>query len=75
VADLWRRAGVYLDIVYTFPAAVGVGTGAGWLADHYIGTKPYLTLLGFFLGLLGGFWYLFKMLGVFKGRRKNNHGS
>ena len=75
MADVWRRAGVYLDLVYTFPAAIGVGTAAGWAADRYLGTKPYLTLLGFLLGLLGGFWYLFKMLGVFKSRRKNRDAS
>lgn len=74
MANLWRRAGVYIDLVYTFPAVIGVGTAAGWIADRFLPTKPYLTLLGFLLGLAGAFWYLFKMLNVIKSRRGGDDG-
>ena len=72
MANLWRRAGVYIDLCYTFPAVIGVGTAAGWLADRFLPTKPYLTLAGFLLGLTGAFWYLFKMLSVMS--RKGDKG-
>ena len=61
----WRRLGVYLDLVYVFPGTIGVGTALGYLADRWLGTSPYGTMLGFLLGLAGAFWYLFRMLGVF----------
>ena len=74
MANLWRRAGVYIDLCYTFPAVIGVGTAAGWLADRFLPTKPYFTLAGFLLGLTGAFWYLFKMLNVIKSRRGSDDG-
>lgn len=71
MANLWRRAGVYLDIIYTFPGAIAVGTAAGWLLDRWlVKTAPYLTLAGFLLGLGGAFWYLFKMLAVVEKKRR-----
>jgi F0F1-type ATP synthase assembly protein I len=61
--SIWTKSGIYLDLVYTFPGAILAGTGLGWLADRWlVGTKPYLTMVGFLLGLAAAFWYLFKML-------------
>jgi F0F1-type ATP synthase assembly protein I len=75
MANLWRRAGVYMDIIYTFPGAIGVGTAAGWLLDRWLKTAPYLTLAGFLVGLAGAFWYLFKMLSVMSKRGDKGPGA
>jgi F0F1-type ATP synthase assembly protein I len=72
MAPPWRRLGIYLELVYTFPSAVLVGTALGYFADRWAGSKPYGTLIGFLAGLAGAFWYLFKMLNKAgeKGRRE-----
>jgi F0F1-type ATP synthase assembly protein I len=64
--SLWKKSGVYMDLVYTFPGAILGGTGLGWLADRWLGSNPYGTLVGFLLGLAAAFWYLFKMLNMIK---------
>ncbi len=74
MASVWKRGGVYLDLVYTFPGAILAGTALGWLVDRWLGSSPYGTLGGFFLGVAGAFWYLFKMLGVFT-RKKGPGGG
>jgi ATP synthase protein I len=35
-------------------ATTAVGTGLGWLADRWLGTLPFLTVLGAVLGGTGG---------------------
>jgi ATP synthase protein I len=57
-----KRLGIYLELVYTFPVIVGLGAGLGYLADRWLGTEPYLVLVGFVLGLVSAFFYLMKML-------------
>ena len=66
MASMWRKGGIYLDLIYTFPGAMLAGTGLGWLADRWLGTAPYGTLVGFLAGLAAAFWYLFKMLNAVK---------
>ena len=63
MASIWKRSGVYLDLIYTFPGAILAGTALGWFVDRKTGWSPYGTLVGFFLGVGAAFWYLFKMLG------------
>lgn len=66
MATMWKKGGTYLDLIYTFPAAILAGTGLGWLADRWWGSRPYGTLVGFLAGLAAAFWYLFKMLNTIK---------
>jgi ATP synthase protein I len=44
-----------------FVAEILVGCGGGWFLDRWLGTSPWLFLLGFFLGVAAGFYSLFKM--------------
>ena len=41
-------------------AALIVGVGLGWLADRYIGTRPWGIVLGFFLGSAAGVFNVFR---------------
>lgn len=35
-------------------SAVAVGVGIGWLLDRWLGTKPWLMVLFFFMGAAAG---------------------
>ena len=41
-------------------AALIVGVGLGWLADRYLGTRPWGLLVGFFLGSAAGILNAFR---------------
>ncbi len=75
MASPLRRLGVYLELVYTFPMTVLVGTGLGYLADRAWGISPYGTLAGFVVGLVGAFVYLVRMLALARERDRNGRGG
>lgn len=78
MASPLRRLGVYLELIYTFPMTVLVGTGLGYLVDRAWGLSPYGTLVGFVVGLVGAFVYLIRMLALARENdrkgRGGNHG-
>ena len=41
-------------------AALGVGIALGWLADRYIGTRPWGLVVGFLLGSAAGIVNVFR---------------
>ncbi len=55
-----RKFGLYLNLIYSFPAAVAVGAGGGWLLDRWLGTAPWLVFFGFLLGLGAAFTVLYQ---------------
>ena len=75
MAPPWRRLGVYLELVYTFPATILVGAGLGYLVDRWLGTDPYGVLVGFIVGSVGAFVYLIKMLNTIKNRKDGGDGA
>jgi ATP synthase protein I len=44
-------------------AALIVGVALGWLADRYIGTRPWGLIAGFFLGSAAGMMNVFRAVG------------
>jgi ATP synthase protein I len=64
-----RKAGIYIELVYTFPAAILLPALGGWWLDKKLGSDPWCVLSGLLLGLAAGFTYLFKSLSVI-GKRK-----
>lgn len=69
-----RRIGVYLELVYTFPAIILVGAALGYLLDWWLGTSPILILIGFVVGIVGSFYYLIKMLNSIKNESPRDDG-
>jgi len=53
----------------TLVVAAAIGFAAGYYLDGWLHTSPYMTLAGFFIGVIAGFWSLIKEI-----RRHNKNG-
>ncbi len=56
----WRSLGELSSIGMALVLATVIGLVAGYYADRWLGTKPWLTLLGLGLGIAAGFVNLFR---------------
>lgn len=56
----WRALGELSAIGMTLVVATVIGLAAGYYADRWLGTTPWLTLLGLGLGIAAGFVNLFR---------------
>lgn len=61
-------AGAMLRIGIEMVSAVAVGLGIGWLLDSWLGTKPWLMIVFFFMGSAAG------MLGVYRATGRIAYG-
>ena len=66
-----RKAGPYLGIGSTFLASIAVCLFGGWWLDGVLGTTPWLTVAGAFLGITTGF-YLFLKIVMGEQRRRTD---
>lgn len=57
-----RRAGPYLGLGSTFLASIAVCLFGGWWLDGALGTSPWLTVTGAFLGIGMGFYLFVKTI-------------
>lgn len=69
-----RRAGPYLGLGSTFLASIGVCLFLGWWLDGLLGTKPWLTVVGAFLGIAAGFYLFVKTVLDAASRGKGEDG-
>ena len=46
----------------SFVFALVIGFGAGWWLDGVLGTKPWLSFVGFFLGLAAGVLNVYRVM-------------
>ena len=56
----WKALGELSSIGMALVAATVIGLGAGYYADRWLGTKPWLTVIGLVLGIAAGFVNLFR---------------
>jgi ATP synthase protein I len=56
----FKSLGEVASIGITMVAATLIGLGAGYYADRWLGTSPWLTLVGLLLGIAAGFVNLFR---------------
>jgi len=61
-ATTLQLIGQMSTIGLSFVFAIVMGFGAGYWLDLKLGTKPWLTFLGFFLGLAAGILNVYRIL-------------
>jgi len=58
----WQLIGQLSTIGRSFVFALILGFGAGFWLDGVLGTKPWLSFIGFFLGLAAGVLNVYRVL-------------
>jgi ATP synthase protein I len=56
----WKSVGELASIGVALVLATVIGLVAGYYADRWLGTSPWLTLVGLGLGIAAGFVTLFR---------------
>jgi F0F1-type ATP synthase assembly protein I len=69
------QASRYLGIGFTMALSTGLFLYLGTVADGWLGTKPWLTLVGTFVGAVAGFWYMYYHLVIEPQRTKDKGGG
>ena len=58
--DAWKALAELSTIGMTMVLATVIGLAGGYFLDRWLGTKPWLTLIGLGLGIAAGFVNLFR---------------
>ncbi len=58
----WQLIGQLSTIGLSFVFALVLGFGAGYWLDRTLGTQPWLSFMGFFLGLAAGVLNVYRVL-------------
>jgi len=53
-----RKSGIAYAAAFSLFACVVSGLAIGWLLDRWLGTKPWLMVVGIVLGAAAGFYEL-----------------
>jgi ATP synthase protein I len=56
----WKSLGELSTIGLTLVLATVIGLAAGYYADRWLGTSPWLTMIGLGFGIAAGFVSLFR---------------
>jgi ATP synthase protein I len=56
----WKALGELSTIGLTLVVATVIGLAGGWYLDKWLGTGPWLTLIGLGFGIAAGFVNLFR---------------
>ena len=57
-----RLIGQLSTVGLAFVLALVIGFGGGYLLDGWLGTRPWLSFLGFFLGLAAGILNVYRIM-------------
>ena len=60
--DLWRALGAFSNIGFTLASSVLVGLFLGRWIDNHFQTSPWASLTGIVIGLVAGFWSIYKQV-------------
>ncbi len=60
----WRALGVLATAGITFVVATAGGALLGFFLDRWLGSSPWLTLIGLGLGIATGFRELFRIIKI-----------
>ena len=58
----WQLIGQLSSIGMSFVFALVIGFGGGYWLDLTLGTKPWLSFLGFFVGLAAGVLNVYRVM-------------
>lgn len=58
----WQLIGQLSTIGMSFVFAIVIGFGGGFWLDGVLGTKPWLSFVGFFFGLAAGVLNVYRVL-------------
>ena len=58
----WQLIGQLSTIGMSFVFALVLGFGAGYWLDGTLGTKPWLSFIGFFFGLAAGILNVYRVM-------------
>lgn len=58
----WQLIGQLSTIGMSFVLALVIGFGGGFWMDSLLGTKPWLSIVGFFLGLAAGVLNVYRVM-------------
>jgi ATP synthase protein I len=58
--DAWKALAELSTIGMTMVLATVIGLAGGYFLDRWLGTKPWLTLIGLGFGIAAGFVNLFR---------------
>ena len=56
-----RNIGIAYAAAFTLFASVAVFCGLGWLLDRWLGTAPWLMVVGLLLGAAAGFYEFIRL--------------
>jgi len=58
----WKALADLAQVGMTFVVATALGLGAGYYADRWLGSSPWLTLIGLGFGIAAGFVNFFRSI-------------
>jgi ATP synthase protein I len=58
----WQLIGQLSSIGMSFVFALVLGFGAGYWLDNTLGTRPWLTFIGFFFGVAAGVLNVYRVM-------------
>ncbi|MBI1847227.1 MAG: AtpZ/AtpI family protein [Candidatus Rokubacteria bacterium] len=56
----WKGVGQLASVGMTMVLSTVIGLAGGWWLDRWLGTRPWLMLVGLMLGIAAGFVVLFR---------------
>lgn len=67
----WRALGVLGSLGITFVVATAGGALLGYFLDRWLGSSPWLTLIGLGLGIAAGFREVFRSIRALERQERN----
>ncbi len=65
----WRQIGNLSGVGLTLVISTVLGLWGGSVLDRWLGTRPWLMLVGLLFGIAAGFVNLFRAVGMWNGGR------
>lgn len=72
--NAWKLVGQLSTVGLSFVLAIVMGFGGGYLLDGWLGTRPWLSFLGFFLGLAAGILNVYRVMQLAQSDSRDSKG-